>query len=386
MRGALGRDSLGAIVALTFLAALAPLACAGGMKGAGTATPAEAAARSSAAGAACATARDYWPTNGWRASPPAVQGMDAVLLDSAASVIVRQHPNVYSLLVARHGYLVTERYFGGHDSASAFDLRSGTKSITSMLVGIAIGEKLLRGIDEPIARILPDALPGDDVDPRKRAITLRHLLTMTSGLDWTEGEGVRYFAGQRNWASAILARPMAADPGRRFNYSSGNAHLLSIAVSRASHTSTLDFANARLFRPLGFTIPVLQWPTDPMGVNAGGSALQLSARELLKLGYLYLNGGCWAGRQVVPADWVKESTRAWSRPGGKSKARYGFLWWLRDLDGHSAYMALGYGGQYLVVVPDLDLVVVMTADTAPEAGGRADHFGLIPGLLVPAAR
>lgn len=243
MRGGWGLGPRGARTSRALLAALAPLACAaGGKAGAGAPAPAGAGPRSLAGGATCSVARDYWPTNGWRASSPAAEGMDSVLLDSAASVIVRRHPNVYSVLVARHGHLVMERYFGGHDTASAFDLRSGTKSITSMLVGIAIGEKLLRGIDQPIADLVPEALVGDDVDPRKRRITLRHLLTMTSGLDWTEGEGVRYFAGQRNWASAILARPMAADPGRRFNYSSGNAHLLSTAVSRASGTSTLDRA------------------------------------------------------------------------------------------------------------------------------------------------
>lgn len=336
-------------------------------------------------GAVCSTPRDYWPTTGWRHAAPAAQGVDSALLDSAVALIVQRHPNVQSLLVVRHGYVVLERYFAGRDSTTAFDLRSATKSITSMLVGIAIERKFLRGLDQRIAAIVPDALAGPDVDPRKRRITLRNLLTMTSGLDWQEGRATEYSAGYRSWAEAILARPMAADPGRRFNYNSGNAHLLSVAISRTSGMSTREFANRFLFGPLGFTIPVLQWPMDPTGVNAGGSGLQLSARQLAKLGYLYLNEGCWAGEQVVPAEWVRESTRAWEKPGGGKDVRYGFLWWLAELRGHRAFEALGYGGQYLIVLPDLDLVVVSTADIAPAVAEHASQLEVLRDYVVRAA-
>lgn len=334
---------------------------------------------------AAPVARDYWPTHGWRTSPAAAEGMDSVLLDSAAAIIPERYPNVFGLLVARHGHVVLERYYGGHDSTNAFELRSATKSVTSALVGIAIGRKLLRGVDEPIASILPDALAGEEVDPRKRRITLRNLLTMTSGLDWDEDGALAYFHGQRNWASVVLGRPMAADPGRRFSYNSGNAHLLSAAITRASGMSARELANRYLFGPLGFTIPVLQWKMDPTGVNAGGSALLLSLRQMAKFGYLYLNDGCWGGTQVVSADWVRESTRPWSNPGEKRKERYGYMWWLRDVAGHHAYMAIGYGGQYIVVVPDLDLVVAVAADVTPAVAERARQYEVVRDLVVPAA-
>lgn len=365
---------------------LAGAAVAGATIACHSARPATEPARAPGAACAAPVPRDYWPTNGWRASPAAAQGMDSLLLDSAARTIAKRYPNVFGLLVARHGYVVLERYFGGHDSTEAFELRSATKSITSALVGIAIDRHLLRGLDEPIADLIPEPLAGDDVDSRKRRITLRHLLTMTSGLDWEESGALGYFNGQASWASVILGRPMAADPGRRFNYNSGNAHLLSTAVSRASRVSTLEFANRYLFGPLGFTIPVLQWKMDPSGVNAGGSALLLSLRQMAKIGYLYLNDGCWDGKQVVSADWVRQSTRAWSNPGEKNGERYGFMWWLRNVAGHRAFMAIGYGGQYIVVVPDLDLVVAMAADTPPDVATRPGQFVVIPGLIAPAAR
>ena len=340
-----------------------------GLAAALAAVPLAAGAQSPGAARTCAIARDYWPTAGWRTASAASQGINGAALDSAFDLTARRHPNVYALIVVRHAYVVGERYFGAHDSLETFDLRSATKSVTSMLVGIAVARGKLRGVDEPISRVVPEAFLGDSVDPRKRAITLRHLLTMTSGIDWDERQAARYLGGARSWPLAILERPMAATPGRRFTYSSGNAHLLSVAVTRSTGERTLDFANEALFGPLGFHVPLADWPTDPEGVAAGGSALRLTAREMAKLGYLYLNDGCWDGVAVVPASWVRESTRAWSDPhgaGGAKDARYGFLWWLLPVDGHAAFMALGYGGQYIVVVPDLDLVIAVAADPARE--------------------
>ena len=167
---------------------------------------------------------------------------------------------------------------------------------------------------------------------------------MTSGLDWIEGHGAEYLDRRRNWAVAMLSRPMDAEPGRRFNYSSANAHLLSVAITRATHEPTVAFANENLFGPLGFTLPLLEWSTDVQGIYSGGAGLRLRARDMAKLGYLYLNDGCWNGVQIVSAKWVAESVRKWSDPGNGS-AGFGFFWWLSSVV-PGAYAAVGAGGQY----------------------------------------
>ncbi|MBK5188035.1 MAG: serine hydrolase, partial [Gemmatimonadaceae bacterium] len=273
----------------------------------------------------CAIVREYWPTAGWKAASPAAEGADSALLDSALTRFGAAPSTVYAVVVTRHGYIVAERYYHDKDSTERFDLRSATKSVVSMLTGIAIDRKLLRGIDQDISAFVPEYFTADSVDPRKTRITLRHLLTMTSGLRWVEGHGAEYLNGAPNWPVAILSQPMTAEPGRLFNYSSGNAHLLSTAIARATHRSTLEFANEALFGPLGFTLPLLDWSTDVRSINSGGAGLRLRAREMAKLGYLYLNRGCWDGKQIVSEKWVAQSTKKWSDPGPNA-AGYGFLW------------------------------------------------------------
>lgn len=331
-----------------------------------------------AAGADCTTPRDYWPTDGWRDAAPASQGIDSAVLGAALAHLARDYPAVQSILVVRHGYVVAERYFGGHDSTERFDLRSATKSIVSALVGIALDRKMLHSVDQPIASLLPEYFLADDVDPRERHITLRHLLTMTSGLDWDEASAGAYFVGTGDWASAILGRPMVAEPGRRFAYSSGNAHLLAMVIARATKGTPLAFANAQLFAPLGFQLGLFDWLTDPQGVNAGGAGLRLSTREMAKIGWLYANEGCWAGTAILPAAWVRASTTKQSDPGPNA-AGYGYLWWIsKAIPG--AYAAIGYGGQYIIVDPALDAVIAVTAD---PRRGESRHLEVIAQEIVP---
>jgi CubicO group peptidase (beta-lactamase class C family) len=332
----------------------------------------------SLAGAPCAS-RAYWPTDGWQRSAPGVQGVDSVLVDSALATLGRDYPSVWSALLVRHGYIVGERYYRGHDSTERFDLRSATKTIVSVLAGIAIDRKAIRSPDQPIADFVPEAFIGDDVDARKRRITIRHLLTMTSGLEWNELEAGSYFVTRQSWALAILGRKLADDPGRRFNYSSGNAHLVSVAITRGSGSTTREFGNEHLFHPLGFDVPPTDWLGDPQGVSAGGAGLRLSARELAKIGLLYLDDGCWNGARLVPESWVRQSTQKWSDPGPNVRG-YGYLWWLSKTI-PDAYMALGYGGQYLIVDPDHDAIIVLTADPR-QADSR--HFDVVKTLIEPA--
>jgi len=315
----------------------------------------------------CPIPRDYWPTDGWRHATPAAENVDSAMLDSALTHFGTLPANVYAAMVVRHGYVIGERYYHGKDSTSRYELRSATKTIVSILTGIAIDRKLLRSVDQPVVPLIPEfASRSDSVDPRKAKITIRNLLTMQSGLNWIEGHGPEYLNYQPNWPVAILSQPMTADPGTKFNYSSGNAHLLSTIVSRATHQTTVAFANENLFQPIGFTLPLLEWSTDPQGVNAGGAGLNLTANEMARIGYLFLNNGCWDGKQVVSTKWVADSHKNWSNPG-KGSGGYGYLWWL-SVSVPGAYAAEGHGGQYIFVDPVHDSIIIITAE--PNSGGN----------------
>jgi CubicO group peptidase (beta-lactamase class C family) len=351
--------------------------------------------------------RDYWPTGGWRTAAPAEQGMDPAVLDDLDRQVPERYPQVRSLLVVRHGYLVYERYWQGFDAADGQEIHSVTKSVISALVGIALGEHRLKGLDQTVGELLAAHLPRH-ADPRLRAVTIRQLLTMTGGLpgdDPSTGGDARLsrrLFRSRDWLGHILGRPLATKPGTAFAYSNASSHLLSAIVADATGQSTLAFARAKLFGPLGINsddafepraerqtaTPAQQqayrqaavaWPRDPQGYHFGFGETKLPARDLAKLGYLYLNGGRWDTTQLVPAGYVRASTQAHSKPFGP--VGYGYQWWTTSVDLHDSFYASGFGGQRIQVVPDLDLVVVITADAAQE---RFDAEYLVGQTIVPA--
>jgi CubicO group peptidase (beta-lactamase class C family) len=353
--------------------------------------------------------RDYWPTAGWRTAAPTTQGMAPQVLDDLDTVVPERYPQVRSLLVVRHGYLVYEHYWHGFDAADGHDVRSVTKSVTSALVGIALAEGRLQSLDQPVARLVAAHLPTH-ADPRLRAVTVRQLLTMTGGLAGDERGGgderlSRRMAQSRDWVGHILGRRLAATPGTTFAYSNASFHLLSAIVADATGQSTLAFARAGLFGPLGIhsdhafepavrTWPPtpaeerayeqasVAWPRDPRGYQFGFGELKLPARDLAKFGYLYLNGGRWNGTQVVPADYVRASTQPHSSlPGLGPGGGYGYGWWTTSVDLHAGFAAVGFGGQRILVIPDLDLVVVITSDPRQQ---REDAQDLVGQTIIPA--
>jgi CubicO group peptidase (beta-lactamase class C family) len=320
-------------------------------------------------------ARDYWPTQGWRTSTPEQQGMDAQPLAQMVEAIKKQGLNVDSVLVIRHGTIVSENYFtNGQDDPHV--LYSCTKSFVSALVGIAIAQGAIKGVDQPVLSFFPGRTFAQD-DARKQAMTLDNLLTMTSGLDWTEGDpAIFQLMRSTDWIQFMLDKPIVAEPGQRFNYCTGCSFILSAIVQGTTGTTTLDFAKTNLFEPLGIVNP--RWETGSGGIVNGGWGLWLTSRDMAKLGYLYLNGGVWDGRQVVPAEWVKTSVQKHVTTG--ERLDYGYQWWVYPaLD---AYTARGRGGQLIFVVPRLDMVVVFTA-TMDGDGALLD---LIEKYIVSAAR
>jgi CubicO group peptidase (beta-lactamase class C family) len=273
---------------------------------------------------------------------------------------VRQnHIPVHSLLIVRNGYVVLDAYFYPFQEGQIHDGASMTKSITSTLMGIALGEHKLRSVHQPVVSLFPAGNVANR-DERKDRMTVEDLLTMTSGLDCHVDHGeitLREMRESKDWVQFMLDRPMVAEPGSKFEYCSGGMHLLSGIISQTIGSSALEFAQRELFPPLG--IEDVIWPSDPQGVSTGWGDLHLRPRDMAKIGYLWLHQGRWEGRQIVPAEWVQAATQVHSHPGGENVG-YGYGFWVYPQRNPVEYEALGRGGQRITVTPAENRIVVFT--------------------------
>ena len=332
--------------------------------------------------------RDYWPTEDWRESSLEDQAMDPGFVPKLDAYIRETRPYLNTLLIIRHGYLVFERYYKEYTRQSYQLLNSATKSIISTLIGIALKEGYLHSLDQRWEEFLPEYFTTG-VDAGKRLITLRHLLKMTSGLnpDFLAYPGARGDKSE-DWVRFAIEKPILASPDQFYMYSSLGSHLLSVILTEATGMSTLEFARRYLFTPLGIASDEqagFSWGTNPQGYYVGGSRLELRARDAAKFGYLYANSGNWDGVQIVPIEYVRESTREQTRGGHPEGTGYGYHWWVVEQDGYASFYAAGFGGQYIHVFPELDLVIVMFAPDEPAPG--VYHRQLIPSVFVlPAIR
>jgi CubicO group peptidase (beta-lactamase class C family) len=309
---------------------------------------------------------------------------DQTRLDSAYAEAARL-PRLHSLIVQWRGTVLRERYFNGVGPERPANIKSASKSILSALVGIAIAEGRIAGLHATLGELLP--VETRDLDSAKRAITVGDLLTMRSGLQSTSFAGYGRWVASRNWVRGVLQQPVIAPRGEGapMLYSTGSTHLLSAILTRATRMSTYEYARRRLAQPMG--IALRPWPRDPQGIFFGGNDMYLRPGDMLKIGTLYLNGGRWAGKQVVPAAWIDSSLvpRTTSRWNGNG---YGYGWWTRRPHGLDVHYAWGYGGQFIFIVPALELVVVSTssADVAREerntwAVQRLVEQGILPAFL-----
>lgn len=344
-----------------------------------------AAAALSVAAAGCATA-PFEPyvyvsppalADGWQTASADAVEMDPAPLEAAANAIGGgTFPKVDSMLVVRRGRLVHETYFNGFGRETLHDLRSATKSITSVLVGIAIDQGLLSGVDEPVLPRLGGGAGLRNPDPRKAAITVGHLLTMTPGLDcddWnaaSPGNEEKMY-GERDWVKFVLDLPMAADPGTRYGYCTGGVVTLGAVLGNATGRRADFFARDVLFGPLGVTRA--EWEYTPTGAVDTGGHIRMRPRDMAKIGQLFLQRGLWEGRRVVSEAWVERSTSYLVRT--PSNQEYGYLWWRRLTQRAGTpvptYYAIGNGGQQIIVAPSLDLVAVFT-------GGNYNSSALFP--------
>lgn len=306
---------------------------------------------------------DYWPTEGWKTSSPEAQGMDSELINKMFNEINEKQIKVHSLLIIRNGYSVTEAYFYPYKKEYRHILNSVTKSINSGLVGLAIEDGYIKSINQRVVDIFSDE-PIENLNERKKSITIKNLLTMTPGFDWQESGNYNTSSDSNTqmWASPnqamfVLNRPMADEPGKTFYYNSGASHLLAAIVQRTSGKTSLEYANERIFKPLG--ISDLSWRIDRQGFYSGGGGIFMKPEDLAKYGYLYLNKGKWDGKQLIPQKWIEESTsKQINTPNGLAgRYGYGYQWWQNKFGGYSAR---GFSGQYLFVVPEYNLVAVFT--------------------------
>jgi CubicO group peptidase (beta-lactamase class C family) len=298
------------------------------------------------------------------ASPDQSQAA-ALLADAAAAAT--ELDRIRSLLVSWRGSLVLERYYNGARAATPANIKSAAKSVISAVVGIAIDRKAIASVHQPIADYFP-SLNGPRVDPRKRAITIEDLLTMRSGLESTSNRYYGAWVQSANWVQYALDRPLLAAPGTAMDYSTGSSHLLSAILTKATGKSTWQYSQETLAKPLGFALA--QWPRDPQGIYFGGNDMLMTPRQMAAFGELYLKKGAVGGQQIVPASWVEESFVPRTRSRWSDQT-YGYGWWARELAGQDVRFAWGFGGQYIFIVPALDLVVVTTSSNTVDESRRS---------------
>jgi hypothetical protein len=294
----------------------------------------------------------HWPTENWSVSTPEEQGVNSDKLLKMFEFI-RSSPTLdfHSIIIVRHSHIITEAYWAPYNKNITHNIKSASKSIISALVGIALEKNYLKNIEQKVSEFYPEYTN----DSLKRNISLHDLLTMSAGFDWKEDAGPSAF-DLMSWNKV----PMKYKPGETFEYNSALTHMMSAILTKACGENTKDFADTWIFKPLG--IKDYQWSKSKNGIYHGGSDIFLTPRDMAKFGLLFLNNGIWNEKSIIPKKWIKESTSMQvdipKNVGYAAGLKYGYWWWIQE----KAYMAWGAGGQYIIVNPDLDLVVVFTAD------------------------
>lgn len=342
--------------------------------------------------------RNYWPTHEWQTAEPASVGIDTDHFPAIEQMIQSQYHNIQGMLVIRRGYIGYERYFNGNGPLNTHHVASVTKSVISALVGIALDAGYIKDINQKVLDYFPEYVPGAN-GFQKRAITLKHLLTMTAPFPftWKPGgavmEPLDRLRRQTDWVKYTLDILGQKGVPSVFQYCTAGTHLLSAILTRATGQCAREFANEHLFRPLGMReIPdpqmksfrledvfgenVTGWVADPQGNTTGGWGLTLSPRDMARFGYLYLNRGLWDGHQVISQAWIEQSLT-------ENTHEYGFIWWLKKAKEIPAFSALGAGGNVICCIPDKDVVVAITSKITSKPN---DAWNLIEKGIIPILR
>jgi CubicO group peptidase (beta-lactamase class C family) len=312
----------------------------------------------------------------WEVSTPAEQGLDPMLVANLY-YNAEKLETIYSLLVVKNGRLIAEDYFNEGSIDELGKRASVTKSYTSALVGIALDQGYISSIDQKMLEFFPD-VTDRITDPRKEQITIRNMLEMRAGYPWEETDPTLWAAlWTGEYINDIADIPLTADPGTRFQYSNLTSNWLGIIVARATGTDLMSLGKEYLFNPLRVS-PGEGWNRDLDGYYIGSGDIQFTARDMAKFGLLYLNGGEYEGKQLVPADWVRDSLETYTvnefelkKIGRFTDIGYGYQWWSADVGEYHVNFAWGHGGQLIVLIDKLNVVIVTTAD---PFYGKDIHF------------
>lgn len=310
------------------------------------------------------------------AAAPEEQGIDSGILLKMMQKVKKEQYHIRSIIMIRNHKLVFESYIFPYNRDIPHNTKSASKSIISALVGIALREKWIESTDRTVYSYLPQYFQ-QPIDPMKKQITLRHLLTMTSGLKINEQtQDTNKIFSSPNPTKTMFEFPMAENPGEKFNYLTPIMNVMSLILTETSGKDLKVLADTYLFAPLG--IKDVQWKIDPMG-NYFTDAV-LTPMEMAKFGMLFLDKGKWNGKQVVPGEWVEESTKTHVKTMNKELGDYGYWWWKKSFNSQDMYIALGWGGQGIFVIPGWNMVIVTTGANL----GTALH--LVYDFLLPAVK
>lgn len=330
--------------------------------------------------------RNYWPTYQWQLVSPQDKLMDSVKLGELDRVIKSQYKNVNGIVIVKNGCILYENYYNGYKDSDVHHVASVTKSFVSALVGIAIDQGYIKSVDQKVLNFFPE-YKVEDEDFLKKAVTIRHLLTMTAPFpfSWKEGnsrsrEPLDRLRRQKDWIRYCLN--LLGQKGKlgEFQYYTAGTHLLSAIITKTTGKSMLDYANQELFSILGmkeipdydmksfsleavFGKEIKGWTKDPQGITAGGFGLTLTPRDMARFGFLYLNHGKWDQKQVIPEKWILESL-------SMNNNHYGYLWWLKDENDLFSFSALGAGGNVICCIPEKDIVIAIASEIISKPKDR----------------
>ena len=319
---------------------------------------------------------EYTPQSGddWKVSTPAEQGLEPMLVAELYRNATELE-TLYGLLVIKNGYLIAEEYFNEGSIEQEVQVQSVTKSYTSALVGIALDQGCLTNVNQKMMDFFPE-FAGQISDPRKQQITIRDMLQMRSGYPWEETDPALWEALlSGDYLHLIVHFPLVSDPGTDFNYSGITSHLLGVIVARSCDTDLKSFGEANLFSAIDTQVGD-DWIQDRDGYYIGLAGIQSTARDMAKFGWLYLNKGEYEGKQVISADWAEESLQRYTEglnisgwfPGITSRfgyfrdLGYGYQWWSARAGDRQFNYAAGHGGQFIILLEELDMMIITTAD------------------------
>ncbi len=302
-----------------------------------------------------------FPRQEWEHANPAEHGVNPEALKQIEPFIALERPATTSLVVIRHGFLVSELYFRGKTRDSLLPIRSVTKTVIGSLIGVAIQQGYIGGIDTNLVEVFPELASFCENNLRKR-LTLKTLLSLTDGWRFNEEDPNDPAWQTQTQAKYMLEQcPLVHEPGTHFNYSSLTTQVLSHIITRVTGRHALDYAKQTLFDRMA--IDTVEWPINQEGDAWGGGGLKMRPVDAAKIGLLYLRGGLWRDERLLPDNFIRAATQAHSQGGPPCDLPYGYCMWLSNINGHDAWLGLGFGGQRLVMVPALDTVCVSTNAT-----------------------